>query len=201
METEGNMDNEKVEKEAIESEEKTLKLRAKELFDKGLLKEYEVGTFKGLASIHEYLYKDITDQAGKKRTVDIVKGNMRFTPVNALDTGVEFADIMPFDTFDEIVDKYIEMNIAHPFRTGNSIALRIWLNEMLREKIGEVVDFSTIEKEKFTVALEKSHTDDEKLYKLLKDALKADLGRDMYLKGIDASFSFEGFSDYSVFKL
>ncbi|MCH5351113.1 MAG: Fic family protein [Clostridiales bacterium] len=195
------MDNEKVEKEAIESEEKTLKLRAKELFDKGLLKEYEVGTFKGLASIHEYLYKDITDQAGKKRTVDIVKGNMRFTPVNALDTGVEFADIMPFDTFDEIVDKYIEMNIAHPFRTGNSIALRIWLNEMLREKIGEVVDFSTIEKEKFTVALEKSHTDDEKLYKLLKDALKADLGRDMYLKGIDASFSFEGFSDYSVFKL
>lgn len=186
---------------AAESEEKVIKIRAKELFDKGLLKEYEVGTFKGLASIHEYLYGGISDQAGKKRTVDIVKGNMRFTPVNALDTGIEFADIMPFDTFDEIIDKFVEMNIVHPFRTGNSIALRIWLNEMMREKTGEVVDFSAIEKEEFTAALEKSHTDDEKLYKLLKSALKSDLGRDMYLKGIDASFAFEGFCDYSVFKL
>ena len=192
-----------IEKEnaAAESEEKVIKIRAKELFDKGLLKEYEVGTFKGLASIHEYLYGGISDQAGKKRTVDIVKGNMRFTPVNALDTGIEFADIMPFDTFDEIIDKFVEMNIVHPFRTGNSIALRIWLNEMMREKTGEVVDFSAIEKEEFTAALEKSHTDDEKLYKLLKSALKSDLGRDMYLKGIDASFAFEGFCDYSVFKL
>lgn len=193
------MDNEK--DKAAESEEKVTKRRAKELFDRGLLKEYEVGTFKGLASIHEYLYKDITDQAGKKRTVDIVKGNMRFTPVNALDTGLEFADIMPFDTFDEIVDKYIEMNIAHPFRTGNSVALRIWLNEMLREKTGEVVDFSVIEKDEFIAALEKSPTDDEKLYKLLKGALKSDLGREMYLKGVDASFAFEGFSEFSVFKL
>ncbi|MCH5159041.1 MAG: Fic family protein [Clostridiales bacterium] len=192
-----------IEKEnaAAESEEKVIKIRAKELFDKGLLKEYEVGTFKGLASIHEYLYGGISDQAGKKRTVDIVKGNMRFTPVNALDTGIEFADIMPFDTFDEIIDKFVEMNIVHPFRTGNSIALRIWLNEMMREKTGEVVDFSAIEKEEFTAALEKSHTDDEKLYKLLKSALKSDIGRDMYLKGIDASFAFEGFCDYSVFKL
>ena len=189
------------EAEAKQNEERVTKLRAKELFDKGLLKDMEVGTFKGLAAIHEYMYGGISEQAGKMRTVDIVKGNMRFTPVNTLETGVEFADIMPFDSFDDIVDKYIEMNIAHPFRTGNSVVLRIWLNEMLRATLGEIVDFSVIKKDEFSAALELSPTDDEKLYELLKGALTSDLGRDMYLKGIDASFAYEGFTDYSVFKL
>lgn len=186
---------------AKQSEERVTKLRAKELYDKGLLKEYEVGTFNGLAAIHAYLYKDLTEQAGQKRTVDIVKGNMRFTPVNTLDTGLEFADIMPFDDFDDIVDKYIEMNIVHPFRVGNSIALRIWLNEMMREKLGKVVNFAVIGKAEFLSALELSPTYDMKLNKLLKGALTSDLGREVYLKGIDASFNFEGFSECSVFDL
>lgn len=187
--------------ESKRAEERITKLRARELFDKGLLNKYEVGTFNGLAKIHTYLFQDISEQAGAKRTVDVYKGNMRFTPVSALETELGFADIMPFDTFDDIVDKFIEMNIAHPFRTGNGITLRIWLNEMLRYKLGVVVNFAAINKDDFSSALEASSTDDEKLYKLLKGALTRDEGRDMYLRGIDASFAYEGFSEFSVAKL
>ncbi len=188
-------------KEAKRAEEKITKLRARELFDKGLLDEYETGTFKGLSAIHTYLFNDIYDFAGKVRTVDVFKGIMRFTPIAALETGIEFADIMPFDTFDDIVDKYIEMNIAHPFRIGNGRTLRIWLNAMLREKTGEIINFAAIGKDDFLTALVMSPTDDEKLYKLLKGALTRDLGRDMYLRGIDASFAYEGFDEFSVIDL
>lgn len=187
--------------ESKRAEERITKLRARELFDKGLLKDFETGTFNGLAQIHTYLFQDISEQAGAKRTVDVYKGKMRFTPVNALETELGFADIMPFDTFDDIVDKFIEMNIAHPFRTGNGITLRIWLNEMLRVKLGAVVNFAAIDKDDFKSALEASSTDDEKLYRLLKGALTRDVGRETYLRGIDASFNYEGFSEFSVFRL
>lgn len=184
-----------------DTEERIAKKRAIELFDGGLLARLEVGTFKALKTIHTQLYGDVYPSAGQKRTVDICKGRARFTPVAALDTGLGFADIMPAETFDDIMNKYIEMNIAHPFRTGNTPALCIWVNAMLGKKVGLVVDWSRVDKHAFLNAMEVCGVDDGALYNVIKPALTRDLGRAMYVRGLDAMFAFVGYKTYRASEL
>ncbi len=186
---------------SADTEERIAKKRAVELFDKGLLSSYEIGTFNGLKSIHKYLFGDLYETAGQMRTVDVYKGKARFTPVDALRTGLGFADIMPADTFDDIMDKYIEMNIAHPFRKGNCRAMCIWLNAMLGKKLGKVVDWTKVDRKGFTAAMEVSGVDDRALYDMLGSALTLDLGRDMYVRGVDAIFAFDGYGSYRAAEL
>lgn len=182
-------------------EERIIKLKARELFDKGFVGTNDIAAFDGLSFIHKYLFGDIYETAGQKRTVDIFRGGTRFTLVSALDTEIGFVNIMPSETFDDIVDKYIEMHIAHPFRSGNGIALRIWLNVMLGKKFGSVVDWSRIGTEAFRSAMEMCGVDDAKLYDVLGGALVKDCGRATYMRGIDASLAYEGFTAYRTEEL
>lgn len=179
-------------------EEKLSKKKAAELFEKGLLDTFEVGTFAGLAKIHKYLFDDIYDFAGQLRTVNIAKGNFRFAPLMYLQIALENIDHMPQSNFDEIIEKYVEMNVAHPFREGNGRSTRIWLDAMLKKEIGQVVDWSQVDKEDYLLAMERSPIKDIEIKFLLKNALTDKIDdRTVYMKGIDASYHYEG---YNVFK-
>ena len=179
-------------------EEKISKKKALELFESGSLDTFEVGSFEGLAKIHKYLFEDIYSFAGKMRTVNIAKGGFRFAPVMYLEAALENIRKMPQSTFDEIIEKYVEMNAAHPFREGNGRSTRIWLDAILKKELGKVVDWSKVDKEDYLLAMERSPVKDVEIKVLLRNAL-TDLvnDREVYMKGIDASYYYEG---YNIFK-
>lgn len=180
-------------------EEKASKIKALELFENGLLDTFEVGTFKGLSDIHKYLFEDIYDFAGKIRTVNIAKGNFRFAPVMYLNTALENIDKMPQSTFDEIVEKYVEMNIAHPFREGNGRSTRIWLDCILKRELKQVIDWDKVDKEDYLLAMERSPVKDIEIKFLLKSALTDKINdRTIYMKDIDASYYYEGYNTYNL---
>lgn len=179
-------------------EEKISKMRAIELFEKNLLDTFEVGTFRGLAQIHKYLFDDIYDFAGQVRTVNMAKGNFRYASVMYLEEALKQIGKMPQSTFDEIAEKYVEMNIAHPFREGNGRSTRIWLDAILRKELKLVVDWRKIDKEDYLLAMERSPVKDVEIKLLLKTALTDKIDdREVYMKGIDVSYYYEG---YEVFK-
>lgn len=185
--------------ELAREEERLTKLRALELYDFGLLDGFEVGTFAGLAAIHRHLFQDVYDFAGERRTVNIAKGNFRFAPVMYLDAALEAIDKMPQGTFDQIIEKYVEMNVAHPFREGNGRSTRIWLDCILKKELGLVVDWSLVDKGDYLLAMERSPVKDVEIKALLKAALtdKTD-DRQIYMKGVDASYHYEGYSTYTM---
>ena len=180
-------------------EEKISKQKALELFEKKLLDTFEVGTFDGLKKIHGYLFGDIYDFAGQMRTVNIAKGNFRFAPVMYLESALNNIDKMPQSTYDEIIAKYVEMNVAHPFREGNGRSTRIWLDCILKKELGQVIDWSKVYKEDYLLAMERSPIKDIEIKVLLKAALtdKVD-DRLIYMKGIDSSYHYEGYNTYSI---
>ena len=184
--------------ELAREEERISKLRAVELFESGYLDTFEAGTFDALSRIHKHLFSDIYAFASEIREVNISKGNFRFAPVMYLRAALEHIDKMPQSTFDQIVEKYVEMNIAHPFREGNGRATRIWLDLMLKKEIGKVVDWSLVDKEDYLLAMERSPIKDIEIKYLLKNALTDKINdRQVYMKGIDHSYHYEG---YSIFK-
>lgn len=184
--------------ELAKVEEKISKTKALELFKKGLLNDLEAGTFDSLSKIHKYLFDEIYDFAGEIRNVNIAKGNFRFAPVIYLETALKNIDKMPQSTFDEIIEKYVEMNIAHPFREGNGRSTRIWLDLILKKQLGKVVDWSSVDKEDYLLAMERSPIKDIEIKVLLKQALTDKINnREVYMKGIDASYHYEG---YNIFK-
>ena len=178
-------------------EERISKARALELFEKRLPDSFENGTFHGLAQIHEYLFSDIYDFAGKIRTVNLAKGGFRFAPVLYLRDALEKISRMPQSTFDEIIVKYVEMNVAHPFREGNGRSTRIWLDAILKKELGKVIDWSRVDKEDYLLAMERSPVRDTEIKTLLKAALTDQIyDREVYMKGIDASYRYEGYDVY-----
>lgn len=180
-------------------EEKISKRKALGLFELGLLDTFEVGTFPGLASIHRYLFEEIYDFAGKTRVVNISKGGFRFAPVMYLEAALEHVSQMPQSSFDEIIEKYVEMNAAHPFREGNGRSTRIWLDLILKKEIGRVVDWSRVDKEDYLLAMERSPVKDVEIKTLLKGALTDKThDREVYMKGIDASYYYEGYATYKT---
>jgi cell filamentation protein len=183
-------------------EEKISKKKALELFENEILDAYTVGSFKQLAAIHEYLFSDIYEFAGKIRTVNIAKGNFRFAPVMYLEASLENIEKMPQSTFDEIVEKYVEMNIAHPFREGNGRSARIWLDLLLKKELHLVVDWSHVDKEDYLLAMERSPIRDIEIKHVLKQALTDKVAdRTIYMKGIDHSYYYEGYTLYKVEEL
>lgn len=185
--------------ELAREEERISKIRALELFEKGLLDSFENGTFHGLAQIHEYLFSDIYDFAGKIRTVNLAKGGFRFAPVLYLHDALERISQMPQSTFDEIIEKYVEMNVAHPFREGNGRSTRIWLDAILKKELGKVIDWSRVDKEDYLLAMERSPVRDTEIKTLLSAALTERIhDREVYMKGIDASYSYEGYEIYKT---
>ena len=188
--------------ELAREEERLTKLRARELFEMGLFDSFEVGTFAGLCFIHRHLFQDVYDFAGRMRTVNIAKGNFRFAPVMYLSAALEAIDEMPQGTFDEIIEKYVEMNVAHPFREGNGRSTRIWLDAILRKELGRVVDWSRVDKEDYLLAMERSPVRDTEIKARLKSALTDAIDdRQVYMKGIDASYRYEGYSVYTMDEL
>lgn len=178
-------------------EEKLSKKRAVELFENGLLSLTDAGSFSSLQKIHEYLFQDIYDFAGKIRTVNIAKGSFRFAPVVYLQDALKHIENMPQSTFDEIIKKYVEMNVAHPFREGNGRSTRIWLDLILKKKLNKVVDWRRVDKNDYLLAMERSPIKDLEIKVLLKDALTDDINdREVFMKGIDASYSYEGYSTF-----
>ena len=185
--------------ELAKKEEKITKLKAKKLFETGKLNFIEVGTFKGLSEIHKYLFEDIYDFAGKIRTENISKSNFRFASAMYLKEALNKIDKMPQSNFDEIIKKYIEMNIAHPFREGNGRSTRIWLDMILKEEIGKVIDWSKVNKEDYLLAMERSPIKDTEIKILLGNALTNMINdREIYMKGIDASYNYEGYCLYNT---
>lgn len=183
-------------------EERISKKKAVQLFDRKLLDTFDVGTFAGLAAIHKYMFEDIFDFAGEIRTVNLVKGNFRFAPSMYLQAALDNIDKMPQSNFDEIIEKYVEMNIAHPFREGNGRSTRIWLDHILKNKIGKVVDWSKVDKEDYLLAMERSPIKDVEIKVLLKGALTDEINsREIYMKGIDSSYHYEGYNAYKAEKL
>ena len=188
--------------ELAREEERRTKLKALELFDKNKINEFEIGTFSGLSKIHEYLFSDIYDFAGKVRKDNLAKGNFRFASVIYLDDVLLKIDSMPQDTFENIINKYVEMNIAHPFREGNGRSTRIWLDIILKKEIKKVVDWSKIDKEEYLLAMERSLVKDTEIKVLLENALTDKIDdRDVYMKGIDVSYKYEGYSTYTIKEL
>lgn len=184
--------------ELAREEERISKKKAVELFESGRLATLEAGTTASLMAIHKALFEDIYDFAGKLRTVNIAKGNFRFAPLMYLDAALQNIDKMPQSTFDEIVEKYVEMNIAHPFREGNGRATRIWLDCILRKELGRVVDWSQVDKEDYLLAMERSPIKDIEIKHVLKAALTDRIDdREMFMKGVDHSYYYE---DYTTFK-
>ncbi len=188
--------------ELAKAEEKISKKKAAELFEKDLLNGLEAGKFSALAFIHKYLFEEIYDFAGMVRKVNIAKGSFRFAPVMYLGSALEHIDNMPQTSFDEIVEKYVEMNIAHPFREGNGRATRIWLDLMLKKELGKVVEWSCIDKEDYLLAMERSPVKDIEIRCLLGKALtdKTD-DRKVYMKGIDYSYHYEGYAAFKTEEL
>ena len=183
-------------------EERISKKKAAQLFDRKLLDTFDVGTFAGLSAIHKYLFEAIYDFAGELRTVNIAKGNFRFAPLMYLQAALENIDKMPQSNFDEIVEKYVEMNIAHPFRDGNGRSTRIWLDHILKNEIGKVVDWSKVDKEDYLLAMERSPIKDVEIKVLLKGALTDEINsRDVYMKGIDHSYYYEGYTTFKTEEL
>lgn len=183
--------------ELAREEERISKTKALALFESGLLDTFEVGTFKGLCSIHKYLFEDIYDFAGKLRTVNIAKGNFRFAPVMYLKAALQNIDNMPQSTFDQIIEKYVEMNVAHPFREGNGRSTRIWLDCILKKELQQVIDWSKVDKEDYLLAMERSPIKDVEIKVLLKAALTDKINdRLVYMKGIDTSYYYEGYNVY-----
>lgn len=180
--------------ELAREEERRSKQKAALLFESGLLDSLPAGTFAGLAAIHRYLFEDIYDFAGQLRTVNLAKGGFRFAPVLYLDAALERIEAMPQGTFDEIVAKYVEMNVAHPFREGNGRSMRIWLDALLKKELGKVVDWSRIDRDAYLQEMERSPVCDEEIRKLLQTALTDRVtDRALYMKGIDASYHYEGY--------
>ena len=168
------------------------------MFESGFLEKLEPGTYKSLAMIHKYLFDEIYDFAGKLRKVNLSKGNFRFAPLMYLEAALQSIDKMPQSTFDEIIEKYVEMNVAHPFREGNGRSARIWLDAMLKKELGVVVDWSGIDREAYLQAMERSPVNDAEIKDLLKKALTDQVNdRTVYMKGIDASYHYEG---YHIFR-
>lgn len=185
--------------ELAKMEEKITKKKALELFETGKLEDVEVGTFAGLSKIHQFLFEDIYEFAGKIRKENIAKNNFRFASVMYLEEALKQIDNMPQSNFDEIVEKYIEMNIAHPFREGNGRSTRIWLDRILRKEIGKVIDWSKIDKEDYLLAMERSPIRNLEIKTLLKNALTDEINnREVYMKGIDASYEYEGYHAYHL---
>lgn len=188
--------------ELARMEEKISKKRAMELFESGYLKDYKVGTFQMLAAIHKYLFEQIYDFAGKIRDVNIAKGNFRFASVMYLQAAIENVEKMPQSTFDEIIQKYVEMNIVHPFREGNGRSTRIWLDFILKEELNVVIDWSLVEKDDYLLAMERSPIKDIEIKHILKQALTNEIeDREIYMKGIDYSYYYEGYSVYKTEEL
>ena len=180
-------------------EEKISKEKALQLFETGALAKIEVGTYEGLAAIHKFLFEDIYDFAGQMRTVNIAKGSFRFAPVMYLGAALENISRMPQSTFDEIIEKYVEMNVAHPFREGNGRSTRIWLDAILRKELGQVVDWSQVDKEDYLLAMERSPIKDLEIKFLLKEALTDRVeDREVYMQGIDQSYHYEGYNVYKT---
>lgn len=183
-------------------EERISKKKAAELFENGLLDTLKTGSFDALKEIHKYLFGDIYDFAGKVRTVNIAKGNFRFAPVMYLDTALANIDKMPQSTFEEIVEKYVEMNVAHPFREGNGRSGRIWLDLMFKSELGKVVDWSKVDKEDYLLAMERSPIRDTEIKVVLKSALTDKVNdREIYMKGIDHSYYYEGYTSFKTDEL
>ena len=186
------------EAELARAEEKISKTKALELYDTGLLDTFAVGTFAGLAAIHRHLFEDVYAFAGQMRTVNIAKGSFRFAPVMYLAAALESIDRMPQTTYDEIIEKYVEMNVAHPFREGNGRSTRIWLDCILKKELHQVIDWSQVDKSDYLLAMERSPVKDVEIKALLRAALTEKVrDREVYMKGIDASYHYEG---YHVFK-
>ena len=180
-------------------EERISKKKAVELFESGTLDKLEPGKFASLQAIHKALFEDIYDFAGQLRTVNLAKGNFRFAPLMYLEAALANIDKMPQSTFDEIIEKYVEMNIAHPFREGNGRSTRIWLDLMLKSSIGQVVDWSKVDKEDYLLAMERSPIKDVEIKVLLKDALTDDVNsREVFMKGIDHSYYYEGYTTFKA---
>ena len=183
-------------------EERISKKKAVELFEAGLLDTLPAGKFVTLQAIHKYLFEDIYDFAGEIRTVNMAKGNFRFAPLMYLQAALENIDKMLQSNFDEIVEKYVEMNIAHPFREGNGCSTRIWLDHILKNEIGKVIDWSKVDKEDYLLAMERSPIKDVEIKVLLKGALTDEINsRDVYMKGIDHSYYYEGYTTFKAEEL
>ena len=188
--------------ELAREEERISKKKAVNLFDFAILKLLSDGTYKTLAAIHKYLFEDIYDFAREIRTVNMAKGNFRFAPLMYLQSTLENIDKMPQSNFDEIVEKYVEMNIAHPFREGNGRSTRIWLDHILKNEIGKVVDWSKVDKEDYLLAMERSPIKDVEIKVLLKGALTDEINsREVYMKGIDHSYYYEGYTTFKAEEL
>ena len=183
--------------ELAKEEERISKRRAVELFESGLLDTLRPGSYSTLKTIHKNLFSDIYEFAGQTRTVNLAKGNFRFAPVMYLDAAIESIEKMPQSTFDEIIEKYVEMNIAHPFREGNGRSTRIWLDQILKKKLGKVIDWSLVDKDDYLMAMERSPVKDVEIKVLLKAALTDKINnREMFMKGVDHSYDYEGYSSY-----
>lgn len=188
--------------ELARTEEKISKLKAIELYESDIIEEFEIGKFSGLAKIHKFLFNEIYDFAGKVRTVNIAKGNFRFASVIYLETALKHIDEMPQSTYDEIIEKYVEMNVAHPFREGNGRSTRIWLDLILKKELKLVIDWNKVDKEDYLLAMERSPIKDVEIKVLLKDALTDQIdSREVYMKGIDASYYYEGYNTFKAEEL
>ena len=188
--------------ELARAEEKISKQKALKLYDAGILDTLTPGTFKTLCTIHKYLFEDIYEFAGKIREVNIAKGSFRFAPLMYLQAALDNIDKMPQSDFDKIIEKYVEMNIAHPFREGNGRATRIWLDLILKKEIGKVVDWSNVDKEDYLLAMERSPIRDIEIKHILKNALTDKINdREVYMKGIDTSYYYEGYTTFKTEEL
>ena len=188
--------------ELAREEERISKKKAAELFENGILDTLTPGSFSALQAIHKYLFDEIYDFAGKVRTVNIAKGNFRFAPVMYLEAALEKIESMPQSTFDEIVEKYVEMNVAHPFREGNGRSMRIWLDLMLKIELHKVIDWSLVDKDDYLLAMERSPIKDLEIKHLLKSALTDEIdSREIYMKGIDRSYYYEGYEAFRAEEL
>lgn len=185
--------------ELAKAEEKLSKLRAKELIEDHVITSFEVGTFRGLQQIHHYLFQDVYAFAGKLREVDIAKGNFRFASVLYLEAALRNIEQLPQKTFEEIIKKYVEMNVAHPFREGNGRVTRIWLDQLLKTELQRVVNWNSVDKEAYLSAMERSPVNDLEIQVLLQRSLtdKVD-DLETYLKGIDASYYYEGYTEFKT---
>ena len=188
--------------ELAREEERISKKKAVQLFDNKFLDSFPAGKFDTLQAIHKYMFEDVFDFAGEIRTVNLAKSNFRFAPLMYLQAALDNIDKMPQSTFDEIVEKYVEMNIAHPFREGNGRSTRIWLDDILKNEIGKVVDWSKVDKEDYLLAMERSPIKDVEIKVLLKGALTDEINsREVYMKSIDQSYYYEGFTAFKTEEL
>ena len=185
--------------ELVKQDEKISKLKAIEIFENDVFEEFDAGRFETLAKIHKFLFDEIYYYAGEVREIDITKGNFKFTPVIYLNKALENIDKMPQSTFDEIVEKYVEMNLAHPFREANGRAARIWLNLLLKQELHKIVDWSQVDKGDYLLAMKHSSTNNDEIKEIFKEALSTAVNdQDVYMSGIDASYSFDGYFTYKT---